>query len=79
MFLYSMWMLVHLIHLVLSSATLSNEIFCGSFLCFLRACHKSEMSFIHQSQEQESGRRPTHYVNASAPDPSGVVLCNPFK
>ena len=31
MFLYTMWILVHPTHLVLSSTTLSNEIFCSSF------------------------------------------------
>ena len=30
MFSYSMWMFVHLTHLVLSSETFSNEIFCGT-------------------------------------------------
>ena len=32
MFYYTMRMLVHLTHMVLSSATISNEIFCGSSL-----------------------------------------------
>ena len=32
MFYYSIWMLVHLTQKVLSSATLSNKIYCCSFL-----------------------------------------------
>ena len=32
MFLYTLWISVHPTYLVLSSATLSNEIFCGSSL-----------------------------------------------
>ena len=57
-----MWMFVHLIHLALSSATLSNKIFCGSFwlkVLFLCACHISKMNFIPQPQKQKSGRRHT--------------------
>ena len=58
-----MWMLVHLNHLVLSSATLSGGIFCGSFwsknLCYLCAYHIGRTHFIPQPHEQESCRRQT--------------------
>ena len=43
MFQYTMWMLVHLTHLVLSSASPSYEIFCCSFL--IKILHNSEMNF----------------------------------
>ena len=59
MLYYTLWMLVHLAHLVLSAITLLYEIFSGSLLCFLCVCHKSEMNFIPQPQEQKSGRRQT--------------------
>ena len=58
-----MWMFVHPTHLVLLSATLSYEIYCGSLflvenhVIFVCACHNSEMNFIPQSQENISGRR----------------------
>ena len=44
-------------HLVLLSATLSNEIFCGWKLCnFLHACHKSEIiSFLNHRNRMKSG------------------------
>ena len=56
-------MLVHLNHLLLSSATLSGGIFCGSFwsknLCYLCAYHIGRTHFIPQPHEQESCRRQT--------------------
>ena len=71
MFKYTMWMLVHMIQKVLSSVTLSNEIFCGSFLTknyvviiyYLCAYHISKTNFIPQLQEQKSGRRQTQCSN----------------
>ena len=63
MFLYTTLMLVHPAHLVLSYATLSNEIFCCSFLIeslfCLCAYHNNKMYFIPQPQEQKSSRRHT--------------------
>ena len=62
MFYYTMWMLVQPAYLVLSSATLSNEIFCGSFLVknhVFCACNSSETNFIPRPEEQKSGRRQT--------------------
>ena len=60
--------LVHLTHLVLSSATLSDEIFGGSFwwkilLFFVCVCNNSKMNFITQPQEQKSWRRQTQCCN----------------
>ena len=55
-----MWILVHPTYLVLSSAALSNEIFCGLFLVknlvFLCA---TVVNVIPQPQEQERCRRQT--------------------
>jgi hypothetical protein len=56
---------VHPTYLVLSYGTLSNEIFCGSFLiknhAVVFACYRSEMNFIPQPQEQESCGRQTQH------------------
>ena len=43
MFHYSMWMVVHQTHLVLSSASPSYEMFCCSFL--IKILHNSKMNF----------------------------------
>ena len=86
MFYYTMWIFVHLTHLVLSSATLSNEIFCGSHLVqnhVFCACNNIETNFIPQPHEKKviGGKHNVlaHYVNVFAPDSSGAVLCNTFK
>ena len=53
---------MHLTQKMLSFATLSNEIFCGSFLVenhVFCACNSSEMNFIPQPLEQERYRRQT--------------------
>ena len=66
MIYYTLLMLVHMTQLVLSSTTLSNEIFCGSFLVknhVFCACKSSEMNFIPQPEEQKSGRRQTQYYS----------------
>ena len=67
MFQYSMWMFVHPTYLVLFSATLSIEIFCGSFLskillfvCLPQQQNNSKTNFIPQPHEQKSGRRDKH-------------------
>ena len=86
MFLYTMWMLVHLTHLVLSTVTLSSEIFYGSLLIenhviFLGATTAKSISFLnHRNRKVVGGKHNVlvHYVDASASDPSGVVHCNPF-
>ena len=51
MFYYSMWMLVHLTHLVLSSATLSNENFCVHFWSkmFLFLCVQQQQTGTHSA------------------------------
>ena len=69
MFQYTMWMLVHPTHLVLSSATLSSKILCCSFIsgptsCCLCAFHNSGLYFTQQPQEQKSGRRQLQGSNA---------------
>ena len=62
-----MWILVHLAHLVLSSATLLNKLFCCSFWSKIMFClcafHNSEMNIIPQPQEQKSCRRQTRCSN----------------
>ena len=86
MFLYTMWMLVHLTHLVLSTVTLSSEIFYGSLLIenlviFFGATTAKSISFLnHRNRKVVGGKHNVlvHYVDASASDPSGVVHCNPF-
>ena len=92
MFLNTVWMVVHPTHLVLSTVTLSSEIlpseiFYGSFLiknhvvCVPSTTAKC-ISFHNQRNRKVVGGKHNVlilYVEASAPDPSGVVLCNPFK
>ena len=80
-------MLVHPIYLVLSSATLSNEIFCVSFLvknhvfCVPATTAKQILFLNHMDINVVGGKDNVlvHYVDVCAPDSSGVVLCNPFK
>ena len=60
-----MWMLVHPTYLMLSSATLSNDIFCCSLFLFLIKnhvfceCNNRELNFIPQPHEKKRGRRNT--------------------
>ena len=71
----------------LSTPTLSNEIFCGSFLIqnlaiFVCATTAKWILFLnHRNRKVVGGKHNVlaHYVNASAPDSSGVVLYNYFK
>ena len=82
-----MWMFVHLIHLVLSSATLSNEIFCGWF--WSKTCYfyvpttfANWILFLnHRNRKNVGGKHNilVHCVNIYAPVLAGVVLWNPFK
>ena len=81
-----MWMFVHPTYLLLSSATLSNEIFCGSFwskiLFFVRATTVKWILFLnHMNKKVVGGKHNVlvHHVDVSAPSPSGTVVCNPFK
>ena len=81
-------MFVHPPRLVLSSVTISNEIFCGSFLiknhvviCVPTTLAK-QISFCNHMNKKIVGDKHNvliQYLNVCAPDPSGVVLCNPFK
>ena len=72
----------------LSSATLSNEILCGSFLIenliiFVPAIKAKWILVLcnHSDRKVVGGKHNVLvlYVDASALNPSGVVLCNPFK
>ena len=85
MFYYTMWMLVQPAYLVLSSTTLSNEIFCGSVLVknhVLRATAVKQILFLNHTNKKvvvgDKHNIPVHYVDVSAPESSGIVLCNPF-
>ena len=80
-------MLVHPTQLALSSATLSNERFCSSFLikdhvvCVPSTTAKWT-SFLNYNNRKDVGGKhniKALYVDATAPDPAGAVLCNPFK
>ena len=82
---YTMWMFVHPTHLVLSCATLSNKIFCCSFLIkilFFVCVHQQQNDFFlnHKNRKVVGGKHNilVHYVYVCALDPSGAVLCNPF-
>ena len=82
-----MWMFVHLTQLVLLSATLSNEIFCGSFwsknrffVCVPATKAKWILFLNHRNRKVARGTHNVlvHYVDDCAPNLSGVVLCNHF-
>ena len=82
-----MWMLVHLIHLVLTSETPFIWDILYSFLIkthvvvFVPSTPAKWISFHkHRNRKVVGGKYNVlvFYVNASAPSPSGVVLCNPF-
>ncbi|OEU19595.1 hypothetical protein FRACYDRAFT_235654 [Fragilariopsis cylindrus CCMP1102] len=72
---------------VLSVATLSNEIFCGSFLtknlviCVPTTLAKRFFSYNPMNKKLVGGKNNVlvHYADASALDPEGVVRCNTFK
>ena len=82
-----MWMLVHPTHLVLSNATLSNEIFCGSFLvkklviCVPSTPAKWISFHKHRNRKVVGGKHNilVHYADAITSNLSGVVLSNPFR
>ena len=53
-----------------------------NLVIFVRATTANWISFHnHRNRKVVGGKRNVllHYVDVSAPDPSGVVLCNPFK
>jgi hypothetical protein len=73
---------------MLSSTTLSNEIFCGSFLIqnlviFARATTTAKcILFLNHMDRKVVGYKHNdlvHLVDVSATGLFGVVLCNPFK
>jgi hypothetical protein len=81
-------MLVHPAYLVLFYGTLSNEIFCGSFILIenLVVCVPSttvkQILVLNHKKRKVVGSKDSvleYYVDASAPDLFGTVLCNPFK
>ena len=87
MFQYTMWMLVHLTQKVLSSATLSNEVYCCSFLvknlvvCVPSTTADCNLFNNHSNKKVVGGNYNAlvYYKNTSAHNPEGVVLCNIFK
>ena len=82
-----MWKVLYLIQKVLSSATLSNEIFrCSSLIENLVVCVPSttvkQILFLNHRKRKVVGGKDSvleYFLDASAPDPSGIVLCNTFK
>ena len=82
-----MGMLVHLTHLVLSYGTLSNEIFCGSFLIknlviFVRATTVKRILFLNYMNRKVVGDKDNvlvYHVDVCVINLLGVVLWNPFK
>ena len=80
-------MFVHLAYLVLFSATLSNEIFCGSSLiknlviCVPTTLAKQILIRNQMSKKVVGGKHNVlpHYADASVPKPSVVFRCNTFK
>ena len=75
-------MFVHLTHLVLSSATLSNEIFCGSFLtknlviCVPTTLAKQILFHNPINKNLVGGKHHVliHYMEATAPNQKRVFL-----
>ena len=80
-------MLVHPAQKVLSSVTLSNEIFCRSFLvknlvvCVPAMTADCNLFNNHMDQKVVRGNCNVlvYYADTSAPDPEDVNLFNPFK
>ena len=77
-------------HLVLSSVTISNEIFCCSLfliqnhviiICVPTTLAKRIVFGNHMNKKVVGGIQNVlvHYLNVYAPDLSDVILCNPFK
>ena len=88
MFQYTMWMLVHPTQKMLSSVTLTNEIYCCSFLvknhfvCVPSTTADCKLFNNHRNKKVVGGGNCNvlgYYKNASTPDLEGVVLCNTFK
>ena len=84
MFQHTMWFIVHQAYLVLSSATLSNEVFCCSvliknlILCVPIITAKYILSCNHRKRKVVEGKHNVlvHYVDARAPIPSSETLSN---
>ena len=80
-------MLVHPTHMVLSSATLSNEIFyCSSLsenlvVCVPSTTAKQILFSNHRNRSVVGGKHNVliYHLDASALNPYSVVLCNTFK
>jgi hypothetical protein len=80
-------MLVQPTQKVLSSATLSNEIFCCSFMvknlvvCVPSTTADCNLFNNHRNKNVVGGNYSVqvYYKNATAPHSEGVVLCNKFK
>ena len=80
-------MFVHLTQKVLSLATLQKEIFCGSSLfeklvvCVPTILAKQILFHNRMDKKVVGGKHNVlvYYVDVCAPDPSGVIHCNPFK
>jgi hypothetical protein len=91
MFWYTVWMLVHPTHLVLSSENFSNKICCCSFLignhivcvpAIIAKCITAKyILFCYLREIKVVGGTHNvlvHYVDTCcAPDLAGVVICNP--
>ena len=73
-----MWMFVHPTHLVLSSATLLYEIYCGSFLVRVPSTTAADCSLFnnHRNKKVVGGSYNVlvYYKNASAHNLEGAVL-----
>ena len=80
-------MVVHLTQLVLSYETLSNEILFGSFLIknlviFVPTTLAKRILFLNHMDKNVVGGNHNvliNFMDASAPNPSGLVRCNTFK
>ena len=86
-FSYSMRMLVHPTQKVLSSTTLSRDIYCCTFLvkyhfvCVLSTTVDCNFFNKHRIKREVEGNYNdlVYYKNASAPHSEDVVPCNTFK
>ena len=87
MFSYTIKILVHPAQKVLSSATGSNKRDCCSFLvkffvvCVPAMAINCNLFNNHRNNKVVGGNYNVlvYYVDASAPDQEGAILCNPFK
>ena len=82
----TMWMIEHLTHLMLSSATLSDKILFilidkNLVVCVHTTIADCNLFNNHRNKKVVGGNYNVliYYQNASAPDPEGVVPYNTFK